>query len=73
MEVVRVRRYKNYEVRLEFDETAEFGSFEGAMRKNVYSLDGKFRGQWPLKKKSANRVSKRKTRLHDLQEAAKNF
>lgn len=57
MEVIQVKKHKHYEVRTEFDETAEMGSFESAIRKNVYSLDGKFLGQWPLKKKDkSNKV-----------------
>lgn len=57
MEVIQVKKHKHYEVRMEFDETAKFGTPEAAIVKNVYSLDGKFRGQWPLKKKDkSNKV-----------------
>jgi hypothetical protein len=51
MEVIQVKKYKHYEVRTEFDETAEMGTPKACIVKNVYSLSGEFRGQWPLKKK----------------------
>lgn len=47
MEVLKVKKYKHYEVRTEFDEMAEMGSFENAIVKNAYSPDGKFLYRWP--------------------------
>ncbi len=47
MEVIQVKKYKNYEVRAEFDETAEMGTPEACIVKNAYSKDGKFLYRWP--------------------------